>query len=237
MMKTIVITGASSGIGNALLHAWIDRAHIIGVYHPKDSFAIEHPNLIKIPVDLSDPKSHETWTHALPEHVDIFVANAGYAAYEKNGFDRNAFERMMQTNAYAIIEQYQFAKSKYADIHFVVMLSAMAFWPLPGYAMYASTKAFLDGYFKAIRWEDNTNILRVYPVAVNTGFFETSHQPHKSWLIQDPHDVARKIIKAIRKNRRTLHTSRLFKWTHRIIPNALNFYLKREQKKYKEYFK
>ncbi len=236
-MKTIVITGASSGIGNALLQAWVDRANVFGVYHPKDSFAFEHPNLTKIPVDLSDPKSHMTWVNELPEHIDIFVANAGYAAYEKNGFNRSTFEAMMQTNAYSIIEQYQFVKKKYRDVHFVVMLSAMAFWPLPGYAMYASTKAFLDGYFKAISWEDDTKLLRVYPVAVNTGFFETSKQPHKSWLIQDPNDVARKIIKAIRKNKQTLHTSSLFKWTHRIIPRTLNFYLKREQKKYKENFK
>ncbi len=236
-MKTIIITGASSGIGFALLQAWVDRAKVVGVYHPDDAFTFDHPNLTKITVDLSDPNSQSTWMDQWPKHVDIFVANAGYARYEKNGFNRDAFQRMMQTNAYAIIEQYHAAKVKYPDMTFVVMLSAMAFWPLPGYAMYASTKAFLDGYFKAISWEDETQVLRVYPVAVNTGFFATSKQPHRSWLIQEPHDVARKIIKAIRKNRRTLHTSSLFKWTHRIIPRALNFYLKREQKKYKENFK
>ncbi len=236
-MKTMVITGASSGIGFALMNAWVDHTHVIGVYHPKDDFTFDHPNLKKIPVDLSDPTQASKWMEALPETVDIFVANAGYARYEKNGFDRSAFEAMIQTNALAVIDQYQTMKAKNSQIQFVVMLSAMAFWPLPGYALYASTKSFLDAYFKAIRWEDESDVLRVYPVAVNTAFFETSKQPHTSWLIQDANDVARKITRAIKSHQHTLHTSSLFKWTHRLIPRALNFYLKREQKKYKENFK
>lgn len=236
-MKKIVITGASSGIGFALLNAWIDTATIYGVYHPNDAFDFSHPHLTKIPLDLSDASSNRTLFEALPEAIDIFIANAGYAKYEKNGFDRAAFDAMMQTNAYAVIEQYQTMKKRHASMHFVVMLSAMAFWPLPGYAMYASTKSFLDGYFKALDWEDETTVLRVYPVAVNTAFFDTSKQPHRSWMVQEPDDVARKIRKAIDQKQKVLHTSSLFKWTHRLIPKALNVYLKREQKKYKENFK
>lgn len=236
-MKTVVITGVSSGIGYALMQAWVDRANVIGIYHPKDTLDFIHPNLKKQPVDLTDKKAHREWLDSLPHHIDIFVANAGYARYEENHFDRPAFEAMMQTNAYAVIEAYQAVKKKHGEVHFVVLLSAMAFWPLPGYAMYASTKAFLDGYFKAIQWEDDLRLLRVYPVAVNTAFFATSKQPHRAWMIQDANDVARKIIRAIRRQKKVLHTSRLFKWTHRWLPRTLNFYIKREQRKYKENFK
>ncbi len=233
-MKTIVITGASSGIGWALMQAWIDRAHIVALYHPNDSFPFTHPNLHKVPVDLSDAKANDEALHTLPKVIDIFIANAGYARYEKNGFDHEAFRAMYQTNVWSVIAEYQWLKMHHPNAQFVVMLSAMAFWPLPGYAMYASTKAALDGYFKAVHLEDDMAVLRVYPVAVNTAFFDTSKQPHQSWLIQDANDVARKIIKAIQRGKKTLHTSALFKWTYRIIPQALNFYIKREQIKFKE---
>lgn len=92
-MKTIVITGASSGIGWALMQAWIDRAHVVALYHPNDSFPFTHPNLQKVPVDLSDAKANDEALNALPKMIDVFIANAGYARYEKTALIRKRFGR------------------------------------------------------------------------------------------------------------------------------------------------
>ena len=80
-MKTIVITGTSSGIGKAIALDLLDQNyHIIGICRHPDQFS-PHPNYTPIPCDLSKPKQIiSTIRHAIAQNtaINAFISNAGY---------------------------------------------------------------------------------------------------------------------------------------------------------------
>ena len=95
--------------------------------------------------------------------------------------------------------------------------------PLPGYSLYASTKAALHSFAKGYRNELNRKQLLqlVYPIATRTAFFnQEGEDAPVPWPSQKPEDVARKIIAGIKRDRRSIFPSKLF-----LSLNILNSYI------------
>ena len=79
LIKTIVVTGVSSGIGNAIVELLLKNNKNISVIGMgrKDS-GIVNPNYQFIPVDLSNESSIDSAVKTLAEFkIDVFVSNAG----------------------------------------------------------------------------------------------------------------------------------------------------------------
>jgi len=79
-MKTILITGISSGIGKALAHTFLKEGHaVIGTYL-SGTIDYSHENLKTFPLDLSRPDSIASCVASLVDAgitLDILLNNAG----------------------------------------------------------------------------------------------------------------------------------------------------------------
>jgi 3-oxoacyl-[acyl-carrier protein] reductase len=81
--KTVLITGASRGIGKAIVEAFLSRgAKVIGISTKETEFC--HDNYLHLALDLSDPQSFKKISYLIPKElqpIDILVNNAGIKRY------------------------------------------------------------------------------------------------------------------------------------------------------------
>jgi uncharacterized protein len=229
----IVLTGAGSGIGAALLKEL--SSYVCEVV----AVDINENNLKNLITEISNSKTN-TYTKVSPfitdisteegvdklfdfckqamGGIDLFIANAGFAYYEKaNAADWGHIEKIYQLNVFSPI--YSFLKMKELNkgttYQVCITASAMAFMGLAGYALYGSTKAALERFADAYDYEkDDAGILSlVYPVATRTHFFQASaSSPAPVYFpSQSPEQVAKAMIKGIKNNRKRIFPSSLFR--------------------------
>ena len=148
--------------------------------------------------------------------VDIFIANAGFAYYEKIGApDWDHIERIYRLNVFSPIYTLQKMRALNPSNPYCVVMtaSAMAKWALPGYALYSSTKAAIDSFADAYRFELEANgrLMLVYPIATRTNFFKAaSNTTPVPWPTQSAETVAHAIIKGIERDKNAVYPSALF---------------------------
>ncbi|WP_108424608.1 SDR family NAD(P)-dependent oxidoreductase [Flagellimonas amoyensis] len=162
--QTVLITGASSGIGLQLANQLHDRGyHVIGT--------TRNPKRIPVPfqmmtLDITDEDSIEAFTNELFDAIgqlDVLVNNAGYMlvglAEEtplelgKKQFDTNFWGTIALTNA--ILPHFRRQKSG----QIITMSSMMGLIGLPNKSFYSASKHAIEGYFKSLRFElDQFNI-------------------------------------------------------------------------------
>jgi uncharacterized protein len=216
----IIITGAASGIGAALLRQLADyRAHILAVdLNPIDDMPTGKANIILYTCDLSQPTAIDTmfdFAHERVGGVDLFIANAGFAYYGTAAMQSwEQVERLYRVNVFAPL----YILNKMATLNpqtpytVAITASAMAKIALPGYAHYAATKAALDRFVEAYRYEQpkNCHLMMIYPIATRTRFFQQSGEqtaaptPHPN---QTPAYVADRIMQGIQKDRERVSPS------------------------------
>ena len=248
--KRILITGASTGIGKALLEELkkYDVKIVAGDLNPELIEDIPG-RVISMKCDVSKPENIDLlFSFAMNEMegIDICIANAGFAYYELiDKEDWTHIENIYRVNVFApfyCIEKMQ-QLNEGREYCVAVTASAMAKLALPGYALYSSTKAAIDSFAHAYRFEKDKNALIsiVYPIATKTEFFKTAGEntpvPFPS---QTAEHVARSILRGIRKNKKSIYPSKIFYTLmilNRLFPFILYIYAKVEQKKMNRYLK
>lgn len=225
--KRIVVTGAASGIGAALVEALrrVDGVRLLAV----DLAPVEEePGLLWFRrVDLSDGDAIDALVEEadvlLGGPVDVFFANAGYAWYGRMpGPDMARLDRLFRTNTLGPIHVLQrlLARRPAEDFRMVVTASAMAFLPVPGYAAYAATKATLRSFAVGVRFELKRpeTFTLVYPIATRTRFFhhEVATAP-TPWPSQTPEHVARAVLRGVQRDVADIHPSLVFRIFARVV--------------------
>ena len=85
--KNVVLTGAASGIGAELLKRLCqESANIVAADLNKVELDFKHPNSWTFEADLSQKQEVDNLFDFAREkmgHIDVFIANAGFAYYEK----------------------------------------------------------------------------------------------------------------------------------------------------------
>jgi short-subunit dehydrogenase len=181
-MRTL-ITGASSGIGEALARELTRRGHTIALLARRaellDQLAAELPGSVAIICDVADAASVEAAVRqaeqALGGPIDLAIANAGI------GFPSHAAkfkiedaERMVRVNVigtmtlFAAVVPSMIARR---GGRFAAVASIAGHRGLPTSSVYSATKAFMHSFLEASRIE-----LVPYNVGVTTvnpGFIET----------------------------------------------------------------
>ncbi len=224
----IVLTGAASGIGRALLGLLAARpCRIIAVDIQSDRLedairaAGGQAEVIPYVGDMGKVEDIDAlFDLALSalEGVDLLIACAGFAYYEKleqAEWDRLA--RIFEVNTlgpiYAAIRMSEINRDHPYKV--VMVASAMARLAIPGYALYGATKAALDRFAEGYRLEldDPARLLLVYPIGTRTGFFHRSARGQDApypWPTQSAEHVARCILRGIERDQLSVHPSRLF---------------------------
>ena len=238
--RRIVITGAGSGIGRALLARLSGRpAQIVAA--DRDAVALHEAvdqlagGSARICAHVGDIGSaggvDALFARALAEFggIDIFIANAGFAYYEQ--FGQPDWDRMAALlNVNLISPLYALAKMRSlhpADPYMVVITaSAMSKLGLAGYALYSASKAALDRFAQAYRDEapPSGHLLLVYPISTRTGFFTASSEKFAApvpWPSQSPETVAAAILHGIERDARSVYPSTVFRiafMVDRVLP-------------------
>ncbi len=226
--KNILLTGAASGIGAALLRILCtEAAHITCV--DIDSAALQttiatlppHTAAI-IPVvgDLSLPATVEEMISAALAQmgsIDIVIANAGFAYYERMDYqDWQRVEHIFRVNVFSPIYTLQMMQQRCpaGGYSAVLIASAMSYIAVPGYSLYAATKAAVDRFAEGYRFEmpPNTHLMVVYPVATRSAFFQRAgEQVPIIPPTQTPEQVAQAVVNGIRRNAKRVYPHPLFR--------------------------
>ncbi|MFZ6641459.1 SDR family oxidoreductase [Undibacterium sp. TC4M20W] len=188
-MKTVFITGASSGIGAALARAYAEQGVTLGLLARRQEVLEELRQSLPNPgqhhiyaVDVTD---HEALTKAANDfmqavgQVNIVIANAGISVGTLSEYasDIKVFDSVLQTNLIATVATFSpfiNAMKTYAhnvDCRLVGIGSVAGIRGLPGAGAYCASKAAVISYCESLRVELRDSGIRVVTIA--PGYIDT----------------------------------------------------------------
>lgn len=207
-METVLITGASSGIGYELAKIYAKNGHnLVVVARNKDKLEIlkkeifeEISKNIKITVienDLSLENAAERLYNQVKSEklkINVLVNNAGVGIYGKfSEFDEETMKRndaMINLNIKAVVELTRlFLNDMLKDGNGGILniSSIAAFMPGPLMSTYYASKAFVQSFTEAVREEvkndvrgKNIRISALCPGPTDTGFEKSSNLEESS---------------------------------------------------------
>ncbi|KAL8137559.1 hypothetical protein V2J09_003560 [Rumex salicifolius] len=184
--KVVLITGASSGIGEHVAYEYAKRgARLALAARRKDRLTkvaekareLGSPDTLIISADVSIPEHCEKMIQETVDHfgtVDHLVNNAGITTSKllEEYSDIKEMESIMDTNFWGSIHS-----TRYAIPHLrrskgkIVVLSSAAYWvPTPRLTVYSGSKGALIGLFEGLRVEMGSEV-RI--TLVSPGFVES----------------------------------------------------------------
>lgn len=245
--KHIILTGASSGIGREMLDilASYNGVKILAVARHIDNISGAEGVVYPFSADVSSPEGIDkvfSYAQQIFGHIDIFIANAGFAYLERlEAPDWQHIRKIYDLNVFSPVYSLEklVAISKNRSVAFACTISGTGLVSLPAYSLYCSTKAALHHFVQTYRYEkaDNLQLTAVYPVATRTAFFDKATGKEGTPLpfpVQDAKTVARKYIKGIEKGKKNVYPSGLFRLSYpigRAFPFCLKIYSLLEEKK------
>ncbi len=192
-MKTVLITGASSGIGKETAFVYAEKNYnlILAARRKENLEAIkkevEEKHEVKVnifDIDLSKTNSAEQLYNRIKEdnlNVDVLINNAGYGINGKfKDIDMSHEENMLILN---IVTLTKLTKLFVQDMiknqkgHIINIASMAAFQAVPNFAAYAASKAYVMHFSEAIAHElknDNVKVTVINPGATQSEFAKTA---------------------------------------------------------------
>lgn len=174
-MKTVLITGASSGIGAGLAKSWAaDGWRVIACGRDTErlgSLRQYGSNIVTCAFDMTDRKACR---EALKDcAADLVILCAGTCEYLDHGIvDAERVERVMTTNFLGPVNCLEALQPQLVSGNRVVLVSSMAHWlPFPRAEAYGASKAALTWFADSLRldWEPKgIAVTVVWPGFVNT---------------------------------------------------------------------
>ena len=201
--RTVLITGASSGIGRAIARNLLQQGHwVIGISRDCRKFIRQMDNFSSVQLDLSQlnslPKKLRELEHAFPE-IDTVIFCAGLGQFGSvEEFSYAQIEALITLNftsqAFLVRTLLPALKRKnQGDLIFIGSESALK-GSRKG-AMYCASKFAVRGFTQALREEcgkNNVRVCLINPGIVKTAFFERlSFEPgdnESNFIV--PEDVA-----------------------------------------------
>jgi short-subunit dehydrogenase len=228
--KVVWITGASSGIGEALSKEFAaEKAKLILSARRESELLrvkkeclnfISEENILILPMDVAELSNVKADVQKIIQkfgRIDILVNNAGIAQRSFAGDTPIEVERkIMEVNYFGTIiltkEILQLMRKQQSG-NIVAISSVMGKLGFPGRSSYSSSKHALHGYFESLRIEENKNNIHVHVICpgyvkTNVSLNSINEKGEKHNQMDngqekgmDPNVAAKKILNAIRTNR------------------------------------
>jgi short-subunit dehydrogenase len=239
-MKVTLITGASSGIGEAFAQRLAAEGHNLLLAARSeaklrdlcDELRREHKiSADFVALDLIDQDADERLYSETQKHgleVDVLINNAGFgSAGDFATLDLERELEMINLNVCALVAlTHRFLKPmrerKRGTI--INVSSAAGFQPLPFMATYAATKAFVSSFTEAIAEENRpfgVQVMALCPGSTKTNFFDASgiDRPVQVKGQQTVDEVVDTAMRALGGNRSKVVSG----WTNYIASLSTNF--------------
>lgn len=232
-MNTTLITGASSGIGEAFARKLAARGHnLLLVSRTEEKLMMlcnevgrsDNIRAEYFAVDLSRPDAPQRLfeeTRKRDLQIDLLINNAGFGSmgdFAKLDLDREL--NMIDLNIRSLVElTHRFIQPMRERKGGAIMnvASTAGFQAVPFMATYAATKAFVLSFSEAL-WEENRTygikVMALCPGVTETNFFEASSmQRPPTRTSQTPEQVVDVGLRALARGKSSVISG----WTNRLL--------------------
>ncbi len=189
--KRILITGASRGIGAAVARLFAASGARLVLHHRRDpAEAADIPHVALVRADFADRSAPARTVEAALSALgglDLLVNNAGHllGRVSLDAMDDEAFDRVLDLNARSVVAASRAAlpalRRSRGQIINVTSIAART-GGSAGSALYASAKAFVSTFTRAMATElavDGIRVNAVSPGTIATEFHEVYSTPEK----------------------------------------------------------
>ncbi len=187
-MPTVLITGATDGIGYALAQLYAARGDRLVLVGRRPLDALNDPFFTPqnyIAADLATPKAPKNVASFLEAqsitHINLLIHNAGLGYFGPIA-DQSAENIITLTavnfRAPVLLTHKLLPYLKGGKVSFVSSVATAM--PTPDYAVYTATKAALDAFAHNLRMElalDNIDVTLIHPGATRTGMHAKANMP------------------------------------------------------------
>ena len=208
--SNVLITGATSGIGSAL----VDRFILNGDYIVACGRNQEQLNILSDKVmqtccfDITSPLAIENEAKKIGE-IDVLVLNAGTCLYidDAKNFDGETFQEVINTNLSALgYLLANFLPKVKAGGQVVFISSSATIIPFPRSESYGASKAGIDYLANSLRLDladHNIGVSLVHPGFIKTPL--TDKNDFNMPFLLTSEEAAERIFKGVRAKKRYIH--------------------------------
>jgi uncharacterized protein len=217
-MKSTLITGASSGIGEAFARRLAQEKHNLvlvarseeKLHQLCDELMLQHQITAHyVALDLTEFEADKKLFEETEKHgfeIDWLINNAGFGSMgDFAGLELERELEMVSLNIMALVAltHRYLEKMRQRKSGVIINVSSTAgFQAIPYMATYAATKAFVTSFSEAIAEENrpfNITVTAVCPGPTETNFFSASKAiPFSAKGMQTPKAVVEKALKAVK---------------------------------------
>lgn len=232
--KVVVVTGASSGLGEQIAYQLARKGAIVVAcsrrlerlkdvakacsgFHGKKAYAVR--------VDVSKPDQIEQAVRKIETEIgpiDVLINDAGFGLmHDAISFDMNIAEKMFRVNVLGTIYfskfvALQMAKRRCGTVINIASIAGKI--STPKSSVYSATKAAVLGYSNSLRLELKPlgiSVMTVNPGPIRTNFFDKADESGTylkkiEGIVLNPELVAEKVVNSIGTNRRELNLPSFF---------------------------
>lgn len=223
----VFITGASSGIGRALVHAYAAQGATLGLVGRREDALLSLRQELQaksahLENPVNPPQSHKIYVLDIADRealhraaqdfqedgpCDIVIACAGISIGTLTEYpeDFAAFERVHRTNVLGLVATFEpfVANMKQRNQGALVGISSVAgVRGLPGSSAYSSSKAAVTAYCESLRVDLHDTQVKVVTIA--PGFIDTPMtqvNPYAMPFLMAPEKFAQQALKAIERGK------------------------------------
>ncbi len=231
--RNIWITGAGTGIGEAVSKALIEQGHKLIVtgrrQQPLDALAQLAPDRVTpAPADTTDAERLQAMTPELERYgaLNMVILNAGTCEYlEIADYDSQIIANNLNTNVVGTarcldiaLPALRRAKAKGEPASLVIVSSSAWWFPFARAEGYGASKAALTYFAHALRADlaaEGIDVVVVSPGFVKTPLTDRNDFPMP--FLVSAEDAADRIVKGLARGRNEIAFPKRFTWTLRLL--------------------
>src|SRR4051812_24531856 len=216
----VLVTGASRGIGEALVRAFAARGCTLGLVSRSEeelerlAGSLPGNSHRAIPAHRGDADSGRKGTESFGER-EVFVVNAGIAHYGSfQELRLEKAEQMTRVNWLGTLYSVDAALPRMLERgrgHLAIVSSGAGFRAFPQASVYGATKAAQRAFAEALRHElagTGVSVTTVFPGEIRSHLHDHDKAAMPAWYqydnAADPDELAKRVVDAVEKDQRSV---------------------------------